>query len=38
YLLVGLAHFPCYCIFALVMKLKHFLLSKWFAHSYQGLR
>ncbi|XP_057464394.1 uncharacterized protein LOC130754240 isoform X1 [Actinidia eriantha] len=32
---VALMHIPCYGIFVLVMKLKHFLLSKWFPQSYQ---
>lgn len=33
YLLVALLHIPCYGIFVLVIKLKHFLLSKWFPDS-----
>ncbi|KAI3726968.1 hypothetical protein L1987_66775 [Smallanthus sonchifolius] len=33
YLLVALLHGPCYGIFVLVIKLKHFLLSKWFPDS-----
>ncbi|XP_058195524.1 uncharacterized protein LOC131311905 [Rhododendron vialii] len=32
---VALMHIPCYGIFVLIMKLKHFLFSKWFPHSYQ---
>ncbi|KAI7758436.1 hypothetical protein M8C21_001274 [Ambrosia artemisiifolia] len=35
YLLLALLHLPCYGIFALVIKLKHFLLSKWFPDSNQ---
>ncbi|GLU02070.1 hypothetical protein SLE2022_193400 [Rubroshorea leprosula] len=35
YLLLGLMHLPCYGLFALVVKSKHFLLSKWFPQSYQ---
>ncbi|XP_024970977.1 uncharacterized protein LOC112509973 isoform X1 [Cynara cardunculus var. scolymus] len=33
YLSVALLHVPCYGIFVLVIKLKHFLLSKWFPDS-----
>ncbi|KAJ9568274.1 LOW QUALITY PROTEIN: hypothetical protein OSB04_004240 [Centaurea solstitialis] len=33
YLLVALLHVPCYGIFVLVIKLKHFLLTKWFPDS-----
>ncbi|XP_052177033.1 uncharacterized protein LOC127791220 [Diospyros lotus] len=32
---VALMHIPCYGIFVLVVKMKHFLLSKWFPQSYQ---
>ncbi|XP_059657897.1 uncharacterized protein LOC132304309 isoform X2 [Cornus florida] len=32
---VALMHIPCYGIFALIMKLKHYLLSKWFPHTYR---
>ncbi|KAA8542290.1 hypothetical protein F0562_023574 [Nyssa sinensis] len=32
---VTLMHIPCYGVFALVMKMKHFLLSTWFPRSYQ---
>uniref|UniRef100_A0A5B7AFK8 Uncharacterized protein n=1 Tax=Davidia involucrata TaxID=16924 RepID=A0A5B7AFK8_DAVIN len=32
---VTLMHIPCYGIFALVMKMKHSLLSTWFPQSYQ---
>lgn len=35
YVSVALMHFPCHGIFALVIKLKHFLLLKWFPQSYQ---
>lgn len=35
YLSVALLHGPCYGIFVLVIKLKHFLLSKWFPDSNQ---
>ncbi|KAL5860503.1 hypothetical protein ACOSQ4_001799 [Xanthoceras sorbifolium] len=38
YLLVGLLHIPCYGIFALIVKIKHYLLSKWFPRSYRCLR
>ncbi|GKV36431.1 hypothetical protein SLEP1_g44566 [Rubroshorea leprosula] len=34
YLAVALMHFPCYGVFALVIKLKHHLLSRWFGNSY----
>ncbi|XP_010037552.2 uncharacterized protein LOC104426255 isoform X1 [Eucalyptus grandis] len=34
YLSVALMHFPCYGIFALVVKLKHKLLTRWFPQSY----
>ncbi|KAK1433828.1 hypothetical protein QVD17_10746 [Tagetes erecta] len=33
YLLVAMLHVPCYGIFVLVIKLKHFLLSTWFPNS-----
>ncbi|XP_068335596.1 uncharacterized protein [Pyrus communis] len=35
YFLMGLMHVPCYGIFALIVKLKHYLLSKWFPHFYR---
>ncbi|GAV58364.1 hypothetical protein CFOL_v3_01898 [Cephalotus follicularis] len=35
YLVVGVMHIPCYGGFALTIKLKHYLLSKLFPHSYQ---
>ncbi|XP_059641215.1 uncharacterized protein LOC132283295 isoform X2 [Cornus florida] len=38
YLLVALLHIPCYCVFLLIMKTKHYLLSRWFPQSYQYLR
>ncbi|KAL6325169.1 hypothetical protein AAG906_023014 [Vitis piasezkii] len=38
YLAVALMHIPCYAIFALVVEIKHNLLSKWFPQSYQCLR
>lgn len=38
YFAVALMHFPCYGIFALVIKLKHNLLSRWFPDSYQCAR
>lgn len=34
YALVALMHIPCYGIFMLVTKMKHFLFSKWFPQSY----
>ncbi|CAM8972669.1 unnamed protein product [Rhodiola kirilowii] len=38
YASLGLMLIPCYGIFALIMKLKHYLLTKWFPESYQCLR
>ncbi|KAI9178567.1 hypothetical protein LWI28_027976 [Acer negundo] len=38
YLVVGLLHIPCYGIFALTVKIKRYLLSKWFPQSYRCLR
>ncbi|KAK0591048.1 hypothetical protein LWI29_034922 [Acer saccharum] len=38
YLVVGLLHIPCYGFFALTVKLKRYLLSKWFPQSYRCLR
>ncbi|KAL7140777.1 hypothetical protein ABFS83_08G009600 [Erythranthe nasuta] len=35
YLVVAAMHVPCYGIFLLVFKVKHFLFSRWFPHSYQ---
>ncbi|KAI3454480.1 hypothetical protein Pfo_011143 [Paulownia fortunei] len=35
YSTVALMHIPCYGIFVLIMKAKHFLLSKWFPQSYR---
>ncbi|GER56820.1 sulfite exporter TauE/SafE family protein [Striga asiatica] len=35
YSTVALMHIPCYGIFLLIMKAKHFLLSKWFPQSYR---
>ncbi|CAI9112683.1 OLC1v1013161C3 [Oldenlandia corymbosa var. corymbosa] len=35
---VALLHIPCYGLFVLIMKLKHFLLSKWFPESYHSAR
>ncbi|XP_077253593.1 uncharacterized protein LOC143892685 isoform X2 [Tasmannia lanceolata] len=35
YLSVALLHVPCYAIFALLIKMKHFLFSRWFPQSYQ---
>ncbi|XP_077244174.1 UDP-N-acetylglucosamine-N-acetylmuramyl-pyrophosphoryl-undecaprenol N-acetylglucosamine protein isoform X2 [Tasmannia lanceolata] len=35
YFSVALLHLPCYAIFALLIKLKHFLFLKWFPQSYQ---
>ncbi|KAF0920371.1 hypothetical protein E2562_034833 [Oryza meyeriana var. granulata] len=34
YLVVAVLHFPCYALFALVMRLKQSLLERWFPHSY----
>ncbi|KAK0585630.1 hypothetical protein LWI29_031588 [Acer saccharum] len=38
YFSVALMHIPCYGVFALTIKLKHALLSKWFPDSYQCVR
>uniref|UniRef100_A0A5B7BM91 Transmembrane protein n=1 Tax=Davidia involucrata TaxID=16924 RepID=A0A5B7BM91_DAVIN len=38
YLLVALLHIPCYGVFALIIEIKHYLLSRWFPQSYQCLR
>ncbi|KAH7658916.1 MFS general substrate transporter domain-containing protein [Dioscorea alata] len=38
YLLLAVLHAPCYAIFSFVIKLKHFLLSRWFPQSYQCLK
>ncbi|XP_021888795.1 uncharacterized protein LOC110807835 [Carica papaya] len=38
YFSVAVMHIPCYGAFALVMKLKHHLLLKWFPESYQCVR
>ncbi|XP_057983891.1 uncharacterized protein LOC131168464 isoform X2 [Malania oleifera] len=38
YLLVALMHIPCYGVFALIVKLKHYLLSTYFPQSYQCAR
>ncbi|KAL2492656.1 hypothetical protein Adt_28284 [Abeliophyllum distichum] len=35
YSTVALMHIPCYGIFVLIMKMKHYLLSKWFPQSYR---
>ncbi|XP_026405022.1 uncharacterized protein LOC113300075 isoform X2 [Papaver somniferum] len=34
YLAVGLMHIPCYGVFVLILRMKHFLWSKWFPESY----
>lgn len=34
YLVVALLHFPCYALFALVLRLKQSLLESWCPHSY----
>ncbi|GJN37347.1 hypothetical protein PR202_gb26288 [Eleusine coracana subsp. coracana] len=34
YLVVAVLHFPCYALFALVLRLKHSLLERWFPHTY----
>ncbi|XBI62272.1 hypothetical protein VPH35_042919 [Triticum aestivum] len=34
YLVVALLHFPCYGLFALVLRIKRSLLESWFPHSY----
>ncbi|XP_022738651.1 uncharacterized protein LOC111291272 isoform X2 [Durio zibethinus] len=38
YFSVALMHFPCYGAFALVVKLKHRVFSRWFPESYQCMR
>ncbi|KAK3032106.1 hypothetical protein RJ639_036320 [Escallonia herrerae] len=38
YLLVAVLHVPCYGMFAVAVKIKYFLLSRWFPESYQSLR
>ncbi|KAI4326720.1 hypothetical protein MLD38_032004 [Melastoma candidum] len=38
YFSVALMHFPCYGIFALVIKLKHALLKRWLPQSYKYAR
>ncbi|XP_057442932.1 uncharacterized protein LOC130734501 [Lotus japonicus] len=38
YFAVALLHIPCYGIFALVMKLKHYVFTTWCPDSYQCLR
>ncbi|XP_047338138.1 uncharacterized protein LOC124941828 [Impatiens glandulifera] len=38
YLSMALMHIPCYVVFVLIMKLKYFLLSKWFPTSYQCVK
>ncbi|KAK6920693.1 hypothetical protein RJ641_014371 [Dillenia turbinata] len=38
YLSVAVLHIPCFGVFALIMKLKHVLLTKWFPQSYQCVR
>ncbi|XP_059643087.1 uncharacterized protein LOC132284959 [Cornus florida] len=38
YLLMALMQFPCYGIFALIMKTKQLLFAKWFPQSYRGAR
>ncbi|XP_039047425.1 uncharacterized protein LOC120187902 [Hibiscus syriacus] len=37
YGLLAIMHIPCYGIFALIVKTKHYLLSKWFPQSYLHL-
>ncbi|KAL7098505.1 hypothetical protein ABFS83_09G019600 [Erythranthe nasuta] len=38
YSTVALMHIPCYGIFVLIMKAKHFLMSKWFPRTYRGVQ
>ncbi|CAK7328877.1 unnamed protein product [Dovyalis caffra] len=38
YFSVAVMHFPCYGVFAVILKLKHAALSRWFPESYQCLR
>ncbi|RWW21592.1 hypothetical protein GW17_00014249 [Ensete ventricosum] len=34
YFVVAVMHIPCYAAFPLIIKMKHFLLSRWFPLSY----
>lgn len=38
YLIVALLHLPCYSIFFLIVKLKYYILSRWFSDSFISLR
>lgn len=38
YFIVAALHIPCYTIFPLFIKLKHFLLTRWFRESYYYVR
>ncbi|KAI7741138.1 hypothetical protein M8C21_021153 [Ambrosia artemisiifolia] len=38
YLIVALLHLPCYSFFLLVVKLKYYILARWFPQSYRSLR
>uniref|UniRef100_A0A1D1Z4W7 Ig lambda chain V-VII region MOT n=1 Tax=Anthurium amnicola TaxID=1678845 RepID=A0A1D1Z4W7_9ARAE len=35
YFSIGVIQIPCYAVFPLIIKMKHFLLSKWFPESYR---
>ncbi|KAF6164098.1 hypothetical protein GIB67_017682 [Kingdonia uniflora] len=35
YMVVGLMHIPCYAFFALLIRMKHILWTRWFPQSYQ---
>ncbi|CAK9176135.1 unnamed protein product [Ilex paraguariensis] len=35
YLVVAVMHIPCYGIFALLVRIKHYVFSRWFARSYR---
>ncbi|KAL1824629.1 hypothetical protein DCAR_0312711 [Daucus carota subsp. sativus] len=38
YLIVALLHLPCYSLFALIVKAKYYMLSRWFPQSLECLR
>ncbi|KAI3520749.1 hypothetical protein L1887_10200 [Cichorium endivia] len=38
YWMVAILHLPCYALFALFVKTKHFIMSRWFPDSYRCLR
>ncbi|KAL4568352.1 hypothetical protein LXL04_023962 [Taraxacum kok-saghyz] len=38
YLIVALLHVPCYTVFFVIVKLKYYILSRWFPESFQSFR